>query len=596
MTSSSRPAPLQSQVVKEQTTKTTTTTTYQAQTQADQDIDEPHPKRRKLLVHPGILRDRPQAHTHHINQQQQTRHSSTMASIVEEPMPTITLTPLEETLKTLLLDVASYISTPGSGYSPEPHSTSEGLVLRFTGGWVRDKLLGVQSKDIDVGISSMTGYQFGLALKEYLDNPANLEKYRSQEREGVEKDKIISLHKISANPEKSKHLETVTTKIFGLEVDLVNLRKETYTEESRNPQMEFGTPYEDAMRRDATVNALFYNLNTSSIEDFTGSGLQDMKNKLIRTPLEPFQTFKDDPLRVLRLIRFSSRLGYDIDPETATAMGHKEIKDALKVKISPERVGIEVQKTLKGPDPIGALRFIDRQNLFNVIFINHKDTIEAETTTPTFKWAAVYESLRELLDESSEGAVSASDLEVRQHVRQTLIRDDYELYQAWLLAALSPWSIIPLKDNQGNIITPTVKNPPRARVVARDGMRFDNKTLGIVGDASAAWEGIQEQVRKVVDGNLEKDMPADEFREYLGLYMTGLGADWRMSVLLAMLLECPIRERSEVIHWQLRNPDIKGSEEDKQRAIEEVRNKREEIGWDAPVEKKGPKGKGKKGK
>ncbi|KAI5302044.1 CCA tRNA nucleotidyltransferase, mitochondrial, partial [Ascosphaera pollenicola] len=198
-------------------------TTSQAQAGHSQAIeseakepDEPPPKRRRLLVHPGILRDRPAAQSHHNHhQQQQSRQSSTMASIVEDPMPTITLTPIEETLKTLLLDVASYISTPGSGYSPEPHGTSEGLVLRFTGGWVRDKLLGVPSMDIDVGISSMTGYQFGMALKDYLDKPANLEKYRSQVTS--EKDEIISLHKINANPEKSKHLETVTTKVFGLE-------------------------------------------------------------------------------------------------------------------------------------------------------------------------------------------------------------------------------------------------------------------------------------------------------------------------------------------------------------------------------------------
>lgn len=261
-------------------------------------------------------------------------------------LPTVQLTPIENTLKELLLDVAQYIRERdiAKGGSEDLPQTE----LRFTGGWVRDKLLGVDSHDIDVGISTMTGYQFGMALKEYLDIPENLDKYKRNHPNGELSEAIVSLHKIEANPEKSKHLETVTTKIFGLEIDLVNLRKETYSEDSRNPQMEFGTAQEDAMRRDATINALFYNLNESKVEDLTGSGWTDMQNKIIRTPLEPFQTFKDDPLRVLRLIRFASRLGYRIHEDTEQAMQNSEISDALKLKISKERVGTELEKMLKG--------------------------------------------------------------------------------------------------------------------------------------------------------------------------------------------------------------------------------------------------------
>lgn len=112
--------------------------------------------------------------------------------------------------------------------------------------------------------------------------------------------------------------------------------------------MEFGTPEEDALRRDATVNALFYNLSTSKVEDFTRRGLEDMERKVIKTPLAPLQTFKDDPLRVLRAIRFASRLDYQIAAEDEAAMRDASIKDALKLKISRERVGVEVTKMLKG--------------------------------------------------------------------------------------------------------------------------------------------------------------------------------------------------------------------------------------------------------
>ena len=243
----------------------------------------------------------------------------------------ICLTDEEAKLRRLLLDVSSYIGTVEGCTKPE---------LRFTGGWVRDKLLGSESNDIDIGIDNMTGYRFGTLMKEYLEQPETAAKWKQ--------DDLRSLAKIKANPDKSKHLETVTTKILKLDIDLVNLRKETYVENSRNPTMEFGTPVEDALRRDATVNALFYNLSTTEIEDFTGRGLQDMDHKVIKTPLAPLKTFNDDPLRVLRGIRFASRLGYSIAPEDENAMKDSSIQDALRIKISRERVGVELTKMLKG--------------------------------------------------------------------------------------------------------------------------------------------------------------------------------------------------------------------------------------------------------
>jgi tRNA nucleotidyltransferase (CCA-adding enzyme) len=245
----------------------------------------------------------------------------------------ITLTPREMQLRDLLLDVARYID--------ESKVVKEQLELRFAGGWVRDKLLHIPSHDIDTVINAMTGYAFSLKVKEYLESPENLRKHCLDDRD------VGNLHRIAANPEKSKHLETVTVKMLGFDVDFVNLRKETYSAGSRNPQMEFGSAKEDALRRDATVNALFYNLHTGQVEDFVG-GLLDLQSKLIRTPLQPNQTFIDDPLRVLRLIRFASRLGFKVDTDSEVSMGDPAIMNAIKLKISRERVGIEVEKMLKG--------------------------------------------------------------------------------------------------------------------------------------------------------------------------------------------------------------------------------------------------------
>lgn len=246
---------------------------------------------------------------------------------------TIQLTPREQQLRRLLLDVAKSIDEAGT--APEP------IVLRWAGGWVRDKLLNIQSHDIDVAINAMTGVPFAQHMCDYCEQPDAIAKH------GIGPDDIGSLHNVARNPEKSKHLETAMVKIFGLDLDFVNLRKETYTEDSRNPQMEFGTAEEDARRRDATVNALFYNLHDDRIEDFTG-GLSDMDFKIIKTPLEPFQTFMDDPLRVLRLVRFASRLQFTIDPDTRKFMADPKVLEALRLKISRERVGVELEKMLKG--------------------------------------------------------------------------------------------------------------------------------------------------------------------------------------------------------------------------------------------------------
>ena len=132
---------------------------------------------------------------------------------------------------------------------------------------------------------------------------------------------------IKANSEKSKHLETATIKVEGVFIDLVNLRSEKYSEDSRVPVIEIGTPTEDAFRRDLTINSLFYNINEAKIEDFTQKGHSDLKAGIIRTPLDPLQTFLDDPLRVLRTVRFANRFEFSIVPEIISAA-----KD-LKVRV-----------------------------------------------------------------------------------------------------------------------------------------------------------------------------------------------------------------------------------------------------------------------
>ena len=84
----------------------------------------------------------------------------------------------------------------------------------------------------------------------------------------------------------------------------MNLRKEEYDDSSRIPSISIGTPLEDAYRRDLTINSLFYNVNTGTVEDFTMRGVSDLHDRLVRTPLPAIETFREDPLRLLRAVRF----------------------------------------------------------------------------------------------------------------------------------------------------------------------------------------------------------------------------------------------------------------------------------------------------
>ncbi|KAF9259624.1 transfer RNA nucleotidyltransferase [Marasmius fiardii PR-910] len=184
--------------------------------------------------------------------------------------------------------------------------------------------------------------------------------------EGVE---VGSIGKIAQNPDQSKHLETATFRIFGKDIDLVNLRSEEYASGSRIPTgVSFGTPEQDALRRDITINALFYNCHTRLVEDWTKRGLDDLRDGIVRTPLSPKDTFIDDPLRVLRCIRFASRFGFDIVPEIEEAVRDPEIKEALMSKVARERAGEELSKMVKGRDPLRSIQLITSLSLYSSLF------------------------------------------------------------------------------------------------------------------------------------------------------------------------------------------------------------------------------------
>ena len=131
--------------------------------------------------------------------------------------------------------------------------------------------MGLPSHDIDIAIDDQMGKDFAEKLSEYM-------------KESGRGGEIGSVGVIKSNPDQSKHLETATVRVLGFELDFVNLRAEEYTD-SRIPVMRIGTAEEDALRRDLTINALFYNINERSVEDYTGKGMEDIKSGTVRTPL-----------------------------------------------------------------------------------------------------------------------------------------------------------------------------------------------------------------------------------------------------------------------------------------------------------------------
>jgi tRNA nucleotidyltransferase (CCA-adding enzyme) len=160
-------------------------------------------------------------------------------------------------------------------------------------------------------------------------------------------------------------------RVCGLDVDFLNLRgEEVYEQGSRIPTTRFGTPREDAERRDFTMNSLFYNLHTQSVEDWLDRGLTDLREERLVTPLNALRTFEDDPLRVLRAIRFAVRYKFDLHPDIRHAATHHEIHRALHVKISRERVGKELESMLSGKNarPVAALMTLSDLMLAGSVF------------------------------------------------------------------------------------------------------------------------------------------------------------------------------------------------------------------------------------
>jgi len=243
------------------------------------------------------------------------------------------------------------------------------ISLRVAGGWTRDRLMGKQSKDIDIALGDTTGLAFVQKIKEF-DQKNNLN--------ATGKIHSTSLLKVKdENIPESAKLEVAAIEIYGEPIEFVSLRTEVYSEQSRTPvAAPTNDPKQDAARRDLTINSLYYNIETGQVEDYVGALKDFEKNpqtgflvpQILRTPGDAVKTFKDDPLRILRALRFYSRYpGINIDPRMVEAFSDPEVQ-ALYKKLAPERSSDEIRKIMKASGAVEATKIMFDTGLYKLIF------------------------------------------------------------------------------------------------------------------------------------------------------------------------------------------------------------------------------------
>lgn len=218
------------------------------------------------------------------------------------------------------------------------------------GGFVRDKLLGRETKDLDIMCVG--------------DGIALAQKVAGQFRK---------------NPEVAffKNFGTAQIKTEDLEIEFVGARRESYNNDSRKPTVEKGTLEDDQQRRDFTINAMAISLNKETFGQLLDpfNGVDDLQRKIIKTPIEPGQTFSDDPLRMMRAIRFATQLQFTIEKETYASIG----ANAPRIRIvSMERITDELNKIILSKKPSIGFDLLYKCGLLKIIFPQMVDLAGAE--------------------------------------------------------------------------------------------------------------------------------------------------------------------------------------------------------------------------
>ncbi len=207
------------------------------------------------------------------------------------------------------------------------------------GGFVRDHYLKRPSKDIDI-VTLGSGIELAKKVAEELSPRTRVNIFRN--------------------------FGTAQVQYNDFDIEFVGARKESYRSDSRKPSVEDGTLEDDQNRRDFTINALAWGLNRHNFGKLVDpfNGVEDLNKKIIRTPLDPEITFSDDPLRMMRAVRFSSQLDFEIEVKTLQAISRN--RDRIKI-VSAERISEELNKIILSPKPSVGFRIMEETGLLEII-------------------------------------------------------------------------------------------------------------------------------------------------------------------------------------------------------------------------------------
>lgn len=227
----------------------------------------------------------------------------------------------------------------------------------LVGGAVRDKLMGNPIKDIDLCIDLPNG---GIEFATWIMK--TLGEFKQDTRPVVYPTYGTAMFTLLAFPD--------------IDIECVQTRKEQYHDSnSRNPETAYGTLEEDCYRRDLTINSLYQNISTDEIVDITGKGIDDIKNQIIRTPCDPNITYTDDPLRMLRCIRFASRYGWEIEEKTMQGI----IDNVERIQIiTQERITDEINKILLTKKPSVGLKILEKTGLLQYVLPDFVEMVNLE--------------------------------------------------------------------------------------------------------------------------------------------------------------------------------------------------------------------------
>lgn len=216
------------------------------------------------------------------------------------------------------------------------------------GGFVRDLIMGKDPKDIDLLIDGDINAGAGITFAEWFCKKENI-------------------FKKDSNPLVYGLYGTAMFQFMGEKIECVAPRSEKYQNDSRKPVVSSCTLEDDCFRRDFTVNSLFINISNNELVDYSKNGLNDIKNKVIRSTSNPDVIFNDDSLRILRMVRFASKLGFEIEDETLKgAIRHV---DRLEI-ISKERIQDEFSKMITSDNPEFAIRLLFEIGAYKYVFDN----------------------------------------------------------------------------------------------------------------------------------------------------------------------------------------------------------------------------------